>query len=73
MTAGDAILQVPLTYRDEPLDEVEAALLTEMDHSMLGTRWVYDALGDPLFPTVLAGQAESMLLARVAELERRAQ
>jgi hypothetical protein len=26
-----------------------------MEHSELGTRWVYDGLGDPLFVTMLAG------------------
>jgi hypothetical protein len=57
VTAGDAVLQVPLTYRDEPLDGAEAALLVEMEHSVLGTRWVYDGLADPLFLTVLAAAA----------------
>ena len=35
--AGEAVLQVPLTYRDEPIDG--ATLITEMEHSALGTRW----------------------------------
>ena len=48
VTAGDTLFQVPLTYRDEPLAGAEDAFITEMEHSVLGTRWVYDGLGDPL-------------------------
>lgn len=55
VTAGDTLLQVPLTYRDEPLTSAADHLIAEMDHSELGTRWVYDGLGDPLFVTMLAG------------------
>ncbi|MEP6626142.1 MAG: hypothetical protein ABJC79_16970, partial [Acidimicrobiia bacterium] len=47
VTAGDTLLHVPLTYRDEPLDGAGAALITEMEHSVLGTRWVYDGIRDP--------------------------
>ena len=57
VTAGGALLQVPLTYRDEPLDGAEDALITEMQHSVLGTRWVYDGLRDPRFVIMLAGVA----------------
>lgn len=53
--AGDGpVLQVPLTYRGAPLEDGEAALVTTMEHSVLGTRWVYDAVGDPLYRAVLA-------------------
>ena len=37
--AGDTLLQVPLTYRDAPLDAVDGAFIGEMEHSVLGTRW----------------------------------
>lgn len=36
--------QVPLTYRAEPLDEASDSLLGTIDHSVLGTRYVYDAV-----------------------------
>src|SRR5262245_11829474 len=49
VTAGDMLLQVPLTYRDEPLAGADDALIVEMEHSVLGTRWVYDGLRDPTF------------------------
>ncbi|HMK10953.1 MAG TPA: hypothetical protein VK461_05205 [Acidimicrobiales bacterium] len=53
--AGGTLLHVPLTYRDEPLEGADDALITEMQHSVLGTRWVYDGLRDPLLVTMLAG------------------
>jgi hypothetical protein len=53
--AGGVVFQVPLTYRDEPLENAGAALITEMDHSVLGTRWVYDGLRDERFLVMLAG------------------
>src|SRR5215470_12966472 len=57
VAAGDTLFQVPLTYREEPLVGAEGALITEMEHSVLGTRWVYDGLGDPLSVMMLAGVA----------------
>ncbi len=53
--AGDTLLQVPLTYRDAPLDDVEPITTTE--HSVLGTRWVYDGVEDERYVMVLAGVA----------------
>jgi hypothetical protein len=55
--AGGVLLQVPLTYRDEPLDGGGDAFISEMEHSVLGTRWVYDGLRDPRFVLMLAGVA----------------
>jgi hypothetical protein len=68
VTAGDLLLHVPLTYRDEPLDDADDAFIMEMQHSVLGTRWVYDGLGDPRFVIMLAavtmtGQGEALGLA----------
>lgn len=64
-SAGDALFQVPLTYRDAPLAGAEDALVVEMQHSVLGTRWVYDGLRDPNYVTMLAavtmtGQGEAL-------------
>jgi hypothetical protein len=66
--AEGALLQVPLTYRDHPLDGAEDALITEMHHSVLGTRWVYDGLRDARFVVMLAavtmtGQGEALGMA----------
>lgn len=68
VAAGDALMQVPLTYRDEPLDGAADALITEMQHSVLGTRWVYDGLRDPRLVVMLAavamtGQGEALGMA----------
>lgn len=52
--AGGVLLQVPLTYRDAPLDGADAHLVTRMHHSVLGERWVYDGLYDPVFTRMLA-------------------
>ena len=68
VTGGGTVLQVPLTYRDEPLPGAEEALITEMQHSVLGTRWVYDGLRDPRLVVMLAavamtGQGEALGMA----------
>jgi hypothetical protein len=51
---GATVVHVPLTYRGAPLEGAEAHLLGTTEHSVLGTRWVYDAAGDPVYRTVLA-------------------
>lgn len=51
---GDGpVLHVPLTYRGAPLAGADDFLVTEMEHSVLGRRWVYDAAGDPVYADVL--------------------
>ncbi|GAB2473409.1 CG0192-related protein [Xylanimonas ulmi] len=47
--AGGRTVHVPLTYRGAELDGAEAFLVGTMEHSVLGTRWVYDAAGDPVY------------------------
>jgi len=52
--AGDGpVLQVPLTYRNEELPGAESSFIGTMEHGVLGTRWVYDALGDPVYRSEL--------------------
>ncbi|GAA3807099.1 CG0192-related protein [Cellulomonas soli] len=46
---GGRTFHVPLTYRGQPLDGAERWLVGTMEHSVLGTRWVYDAPGDPVY------------------------
>lgn len=59
---GDLIAQVPLTYRGAPLDGAEDHLITTMEHSALGRRWIYDATHDPVaqacFARALAGEQQ---------------
>ncbi|MFF5081030.1 hypothetical protein ACFY36_28605 [Actinoplanes sp. NPDC000266] len=53
--AGDGpVLQVPLTYRGSPLDGGDSWLVGTCEHSVLGRRWVYDAVGDPVYAAALA-------------------
>ena len=68
VTAGGTLLQVPLTYRDEPLECADDAFICEMEHSVLGTRWVYDGLRDARLVVMLAavamtGQGEAVGMA----------
>jgi hypothetical protein len=68
VSAAGALLQVPLTYRDEPLGGGDDALITTMEHSVLGKRWVYDGLRDARFLVMLAavtmsGQGEALGMA----------
>jgi hypothetical protein len=70
--SGDTLLHIPLTYRDEPLAGAENALITQTHHSVLGNRWVYDGLADPVFVMMLAavsltGQGEALGMAYVAD------
>ncbi|UFU08294.1 CG0192-related protein [Ruania halotolerans] len=52
-TKNGDLVQVPLTYRDAALPGAEDSLIGTMEHSVLGTRWVYDAPGDPVYVAVL--------------------
>lgn len=53
--ADDMVFQIPLSYRDAPLDGSDHAFIAEMEHSVLGTRYLYDGLGDERFVLVYAG------------------
>ncbi len=50
-----ATVQVPLTYRGAPLDGADDFLVGTTEHSVLGSRWVYDACIDPVWAAALAG------------------
>ena len=39
------VFHLPVTYRGAPLDGAGAHLITTMEHSVLGRRWVYEAGG----------------------------
>jgi hypothetical protein len=62
---GGTVLQVPLTYREAALEGADEAFITTMEHSALGTRYVYDGVRDPRYVTILAaatltGQGEAL-------------
>jgi hypothetical protein len=64
-SAGQYI-QLPLTYREAPLAGAEDWLLTTMEHSALGRRWIYDGVGDPVlaaaFVNAIVGGTSSAAL-----------
>lgn len=49
--ADGLVRQVPLTYRPAPFEG--ATLIDTCEHSVLGTRWVYDGATDPVAVAVL--------------------
>ncbi|WP_205472506.1 hypothetical protein [Nocardioides sp. SYSU D00038] len=64
-SSGGSTLFVPLAYRAVPLDGAEAHLVGVTEHSVLGTRHVYDGCADPvvvaaLATTVLSGGTEAL-------------
>jgi hypothetical protein len=66
--AGGAILHMPLTYRGAPLGGGDPFLIGTCEHSVLGTRWVYDGCGDPVYVATVAaaimagtGQADEFI------------
>ena len=48
------VVHAPLSYRAAPLAGAEEFLVGTTEHSALGTRWVYDAVGDPVWAAALA-------------------
>jgi hypothetical protein len=63
---GEDVLHLPLTYRAAPLVGADADLIGTSDHSVLGTRWVYDGTHDPVavscFERALSGEQEQAVL-----------
>ena len=50
VSSGDALFHVPMTYRAAPL--AGGRLVGELEHSVLGHRWVYDGPSDPVYVEV---------------------
>ena len=54
LTAGDdTVYHVPLTYRGAALEGADEFLVGTVEHGVLGTRWFYDATGDPVYRAAL--------------------
>jgi hypothetical protein len=45
--------QVPLSYRGQPLDGADHALIGTAEHGVLGRRWIYEGTHDPVLVTQL--------------------
>lgn len=58
--------QVVFTYRGAPLEASGARLVSTMEHTELGTRWVYDGATDPVaadcFRRAVLGQQDQAVL-----------
>lgn len=50
--SGGELWQLPVTYRDAPLEGADEWLIGTSEHSVLGTRYVYHAIGDPVYLAV---------------------
>ena len=48
---------VPMTYRASALEDADGGLVGTAEHGVLGRRWVYDGIGDP----VLVGQLVALI------------
>lgn len=47
---GPVLYQIPMTYRGAPRDgAADADLIATAEHSVLGTRWIYDGTTDPVW------------------------
>jgi hypothetical protein len=67
--ADGPLLHVPVTYRGAPLAGADRWLIGTTEHSVLGTRWVYDAAGDPVYLAVAAEVIRSAGHEAVEEVE----
>ncbi|MGO1543771.1 MAG: CG0192-related protein [Gulosibacter sp.] len=61
--ASGTIYQVPLSYRGSAMADAGRFLVTELEHSVLGHRWVYDAAADPVavaafVAAIMSGQTQ---------------
>ena len=63
---GDELRHVVFTYRGAPLAGGDARLVSTMEHSELGPRWVYDGTTDPVsldcFRRALLGEQHQAVL-----------
>ena len=63
---GDELQHIVFTYRGAPLDVEGARLVSTMEHSELGPRWVYDGTTDPVavdcFRRAILGEQDQAFL-----------
>ena len=66
-TADGDVLHLPVVYRGQPIEGSDEVFVGTLEHSVLGTRWVYEACGDPIFvreliATIVTGGTQVELL-----------
>ncbi|MEU9475886.1 1,4-alpha-glucan branching protein [Streptomyces sp. NPDC048191] len=60
---------VPLSYRGAPLEGAEHALVGTTEHGVLGKRWVYDGVHDPVLVTELLALIEGRAQAQAQSVD----
>lgn len=65
---GPVAYLVPLTYRAAPLPGADHALVGTMEHGVLGPRWAYDGVHDPVLRTELLALFEGRVQAQAQSL-----
>lgn len=55
---------VPMSYRGAPLEGGESGLIGTMEHGVLGKRWAYDSLHDPVLVAELLALLEGRTVAQ---------
>lgn len=55
---------VPMTYRGEPRPEGRTALIGTSEHGVLGKRWIYDGVQDPVLQAQLAALVRGTVVAQ---------
>jgi hypothetical protein len=55
---------VPLAYRGLPLEGADGTLIGTSEHGVLGTRWVYDGLRDPVLVAALVALLQGETVAQ---------
>jgi|KBSSwiStaDraftv2_1062776.scaffolds.fasta_scaffold136549_2 hypothetical protein len=63
---GSRLIQIVLSYREAALVGADEFFLDNMQHSALGTRWIYDGVGDPVavaafVRAIVAGEHSAIL------------
>ncbi len=61
------VVQVPLTFRSEPLEGAGSALLGRTAHGRFGERWVYDGPHDPAYVAALLRSLDAAPGSRVPD------
>src|SRR5512142_3328050 len=60
---GSAVYQVPMTYHGRELPGADGRLIGTSEHGVLGRRWIYDGIRDPVLVAqlvaLLQGEAEA--------------
>jgi hypothetical protein len=66
--ADGTVYQVPMGYRGHPLDGADAWLIGTSEHGVLGRRWIYDGVHDPVVVAQLLALAAGQVHAQAQDV-----